>query len=300
MLALIEPRSAPALAMEDLARDHVREDRSSGPSTQLRNFLLVSLKAAWNSVHIAMRPQLKSLTFLVTALNEEENLAATIQTITTAVDHFDCDYEILIVDDGSTDNTAAIADQLAATNTRVRVIHNEQNLGLGGAYKRGVQHAAKDYVMWVCGDNAEIGDNLINIMSHVGQADIIVPVLTAGGERPWLRRVASRAFTMTVNTLFNLQVNYYNGSVIHRTDLIRQVDIRTNSFAYEAEALVKLLKQGYSYREVPYRSATYDGMFSNAMKPKNLLGVFKALAQLYLDMRRVENAKRSAPSIAGN
>src|SRR5205085_7412859 len=103
--------------------------------------------------------------------------AATIQTITTAVDHFDCDYEILIVDDGSTDNTAAIADQLAATNTRVRVIHNEQNLGLGGAYKRGVQHAAKDYVMWVCGDNAEIGDNLINIMSHIGQADIIVPVL---------------------------------------------------------------------------------------------------------------------------
>jgi len=247
-----------------------------------------------------MRQQLKSLTFLVTALNEEENLAGAIQTITTAVDHFDCDYEMLIVDDGSTDQTPAIADQLAATNPRVRVIHNERNLGLGGAYKRGVQHAAKEYVMWVCGDNAETCDNLVNIMSHVGQADIIVPVLTAGVERPFLRRVASRAFTMIVNALFNLRVKYYNGAVIHRTSLIRQVDIRTNSFAYEAEALVKLIKQGHSYREVPYCSATYDGMFSNAMKPKNLLGVFKALGQLYLDMRRVEGVKRSVPSIADN
>lgn len=233
-----------------------------------------------------MRPQLKSLTFLVTALNEEENLAPTIQTITRAVDHFDCDYEILIVDDGSTDRTPAIADELAAANPRVCVIHNERNLGLGGAYKRAVQHAGKEYVMWVCGDNAEICDNLVTIMSHVGQADIIVPVLMAGGERPWLRRVASRAFTRTVNALFDLKVNYYNGSVIHRTDLIRKVDIRTNSFAYEAEALVKLLKQGYTYTEVPYRSATYDGMFSNAMKPKNLIGVFKALGRLYLDMRQ--------------
>ena len=243
-----------------------------------------------------MRPQLKSLTFLVTALNEEENLAATIQTITTAVDHFVCDYEILIVDDGSTDQTPAIADQLAATNPRVRVIHNERNLGLGGAYKRGVQYAGKEYVMWVCGDNAETGDNLVNIMSHVGQADIIVPVLTAGVERPWLRRVASRAFTMVVNALFNLRVKYYNGCVIHRCDLIRQVDIRTNSFAYEAEALVKLLKQGYSYLEVPYRSATYDGMFSNAMKPKNLLKVLKALVVLYLDMRRSQRPQASAHS----
>jgi hypothetical protein len=89
---------------------------------------------------------------------------------------------------------------------------------------------------------------------------------------------------MLVNLLFGLKVNYYNGTVIHRTELIRTVDIKTNSFAYQAEALVKLLRRGHSYIEVPYASATYDGIFSHAMRPRNLIAVFKALAILFVDI----------------
>ena len=242
-----------------------------------------------------MAPPLQPLTFLVTALNEEDHLEDTVKTVSAAVRQFACDYEILLVNDGSTDNTGAIADRLAREDARVRVVHNERNLGLGGAYKRGVQHASKKYVMWVSGDNAETVDNLVNIISHVGEADIIVPVLVARGERPWLRRLTSRTFTLVVNALFNLNVRYYNGSVIHRTDLIRGVNIRTNSFAYQAESLVKLLKQGYSYVEVPYSSATYDGMFSYAMRPRNLVAVLKALIHLFKDVNSPSGAKQRAP-----
>jgi glycosyltransferase involved in cell wall biosynthesis len=208
-----------------------------------------------------------------------------VATIAAAAETFSCDYEILIVDDGSTDGTARIADDLAKRHPRVRAVHNEHNLGLGGAYKRGIQSASKEYVMWVSGDNAETADNLVNIISHVGEADIVVPVLVAPKTRPWLRRFTSRAFTFVVNSLFGLKVHYYNGSVVHRCNLIRQVDIRTNSFAYQAESLVKLLKRGYTYVEVPYTSATYDGVFSHAMRPKNLIAVFKALVVLYMDIR---------------
>jgi glycosyltransferase involved in cell wall biosynthesis len=239
-----------------------------------------------------MRAELRPLTFLVTALNEEEHIEETVATIVAAVETFSCDYEILLVDDGSTDGTARIADALATRRPRVRVVHNERNLGLGGAYKRGIHHASKEYVMWVSGDNAETADNLINIISHVGEADIVVPVLVAPKTRPWLRRLTSRAFTFVVNSLFGLKVHYYNGSVVHRCDLIRQVDIRTNSFAYQAESLVKLLKQGYSYVEVPYTSATYDGVFSHAMRPKNLLAVFKALIDLNFDLRKARRIKQ--------
>jgi glycosyltransferase involved in cell wall biosynthesis len=232
-----------------------------------------------------MSPKIKPLTFLVTALNEEEHIEGTAKTITGAVSNFDCDYEILLVDDGSTDKTPEIMDRMAGENPRVKVLHNEHNLGLGGAYKRGVQYASREYVMWVSGDNAEIVGNMRNIIAHVGEADIVVPVLKATKARPWLRRFTSRAFTLIVNFLFGLKVNYYNGTVIHRTDLIRTVDIKTNSFAYQAEALVKLLRQGHSYVEIPYTSATYDGIFSYAMRPKNLIAVFKALGVLFIDVR---------------
>ena len=232
-----------------------------------------------------MLSDLKPITFLVPALNEEGKIEGTVTTITTAINHFSCDYEILLVNDGSTDATPQIMDRLARENQRVRVIHNEKNLGLGGAYKRGVQHAQKEYVMWISGDNAETMENIVNIISHVGQADIIIPVLKACKMRPLLRRMTSRLFTMTVNFLFSLKVNYYNGSVIHRTALVKKIEIHTNSFAYQAEALVKLLRQGYSYVEVPYSSATYDGLFSYAMRPKNLAAVFKALGFLFVELR---------------
>lgn len=232
-----------------------------------------------------MLSYLKSITFLVPALNEEEKIEDTVTTITNAINHFSCDYEILLVNDGSTDATPQIMDRLAQENQRVRVLHNQKNLGLGGAYKRGIQHVQKEYVMWISGDNAETIENIVNIISHVGQADIIIPVLKAGKNRPLLRRMTSRCFTIIVNSLFSLKINYYNGSVIHRTALVKKIKIHTNSFAYQAEALVKLLRQGCSYVEVSYSSATYDGLFSYAMKPKNLAAVFKALGSLFIELK---------------
>jgi hypothetical protein len=138
--------------------------------------------------------------------------------------------------------------------------------------------------MWICGDNSETVEHIVNIATHVGEADIVLPVLLAGRHRPLLRRAMSKAFTMCVNLLFGLRVRYYNGTVIHKTALVTQVPIRTNSFAYQAEALVKMLRAKCSYVEVPYSSRTYDGLFSNATKPRNLLAVMTALYHLFVDI----------------
>lgn len=227
----------------------------------------------------------RSITFLVTALNEEEHIGPTVETIVAAAGCLGCDYEILLVNDGSTDATPQIIDRLAAAHPQVRAIHNTRNLGLGGAYKHAIGFATKEHVMWVCGDNSETVEHIVNIASHVGEADIVIPVLHAGRERPLLRRATSKVFTKVVNTIFGLSIGYYNGTVIHRTALITQVPIHTNSFAYQSEALVKMLRAGCSYVEVPYASRTYDGMFSNAMKPKNLVAVMKALFDMFVDIR---------------
>src|SRR5207244_1967894 len=102
-------------------------------------------------------------------------------------------------------------------DSHVRVVHNPQNLGLGGAYRRGLQHARMQHVMWISGDNAETSDNIENITAHAGEAEIIIPVLVDQTGRPWLRRWTSRSFTFVVNTLFGLDVRYYNGAVLHQT-----------------------------------------------------------------------------------
>ena len=231
------------------------------------------------------QPAGAEVSFVVTALNEEAHVAATVATIRAAAAGLLKDHEILLVDDGSTDRTGAVMEGLAAADPRLHVIRNPRNLGLGGAYKRGMAAARKDYVMWVSGDNAETAENLRNILRHVGRADIVIPVLVDQRSRPWFRRFTSRLYVRLVNILFGLRIRYYNGAVVHRRELIQGVEITTDSFAYQTEALVRLLRAGHSYLEVPYTSATYSGVFSYAMRPKNVLRVCETLLRLFFWVR---------------
>lgn len=224
---------------------------------------------------------LPAISFVVTALNEEEHVEGTVRTIRAAAAGLVGEHEIILVDDGSTDGTAAVMERLAAADPRIRVIRNPRNLGLGGAYKVGMRAARMDYVMWVSGDDAEIPENMRGILREVGKADIVIPYLVNQRNRPLFRRFTSQLFVGTVNLLFGLRVRYYNGAVVHRRALIQQVEIRTDSFAYEAEALVKLLRAGRSYVEVGYESATYAGVFSHATRPKNLALVIGTVLRLF-------------------
>ena len=221
----------------------------------------------------------------MSALNEEDKIEDTVRTIITAAGNRFTSYEILLVNDGSTDSTGTIMDRLAKENPRIRVLHNENNLGLGGSYRRAIGHASMDHVMWVSGDNAETADNLVNIISHLGEADIVIPVLLDQTNRPKFRQLTSRTFTRLVNLIFHLRIRYYNGAVLHRTALVRSIRIQTDSFAYQTEILVKLVRRGHTYVEIPYRSASYDGIFSYALRPKNLLGVFTAISRLFVQER---------------
>jgi glycosyltransferase involved in cell wall biosynthesis len=238
-----------------------------------------------NNVHTEAHEP-KSVCFLITAFNEEEHLAASVETVRSVGEALCLNYQIVIVNDGSTDATGRVASRLAGCYPQIVLVNNERNLGLGGAYKEGLKAVNRDYVMWITGDNSETKDNIERILCKVGEADIVVPVLIQDRKRPWFRRVASNCFTFIVNTLFGFKLGYYNGTVVHKTALITSVDLQTSSFAYQAEALVKLMSRGHTYTEVEYRSARYDGMFSNAMRPKNLIGVMQALCRLKRDVLR--------------
>jgi glycosyltransferase involved in cell wall biosynthesis len=225
----------------------------------------------------------RTVSFIVTALNEAENIEASAETIKHATEGLVDAYEVILVDDGSTDGTGAVMDRMAGADGHLKVVHNRRNLGLGGAYKQGLAAASMEYVMWVSGDNAETILHLRNVLGRLGQADIIVPYLATQKGRPLFRRLTSRTFVLVVNLLFHQRIRYYNGSVVHRTRLVRGIEIGTNSFAYQAEAQIRLLRAGHSYVEVGYTSASYSGVFSHALKPRNLWGVLAALTKLFVD-----------------
>ena len=217
--------------------------------------------------------------FVVPCFNEEENVAATVGSVRDAMgarDH----YEIVLVNDASTDHTLERMQALAAADRHIRVFDNPVNLGFGGSYKRGARAATATYVMMLPGDDGFPAQSIAEIVSHAGEADIIIPIVTNPGARSALRAFASRGFTSLLNWMFWLNVGYYNGAVLQRNHLLRGIEIRTNSFAYQAEALVKLIARGATYTHCYVRIQDRAAGRSSALSLKNQVAVWKTIVHL--------------------
>jgi glycosyltransferase involved in cell wall biosynthesis len=221
--------------------------------------------------------------FVIPCFNEEDNVAATVSSVREAMGTRD-EYEIVLVNDASTDHTLERMQALAAADPRIRVLDNPVNLGFGGSYKRGAKAAIATYVMMLPGDDGFPGQSIAEIISHAGEADIIIPIVTNPSARSRFRAFASRGFTTLLNWTFWLNVGYYNGAVLQRNDLLRAIEIRTNSFAYQAEALVKLIARGATYTHCHVRIQDRAVGRSSALRLKNQIAVWKTLLHLLAEV----------------
>jgi glycosyltransferase involved in cell wall biosynthesis len=221
--------------------------------------------------------------FVIPCFNEEDNVGSTVASVREGMGGRD-DYEIILVNDASTDHTLERMQALAAADPRIRVLDNPVNLGFGGSYKRGAKAATTTYVMMLPGDDGFPGQSIAEILSHAGEADIIIPIVTNPGARSWFRAFASNGFTTLLNWMFWLNVGYYNGAVLQRNDLLRAVEIRTNSFAYQAEALVKLIARGATYTHCYVRIQDRAAGRSSALHLKNQMAVWKTILHLLAEV----------------
>lgn len=222
----------------------------------------------------------RSTSFLVAAMNEEALIATVVDQIEKVATAHCSDYELILIDDGSVDATGQIMDGLAAQDPRLRVLHNESNLGLGASYRRGVQEARCEYVMLLCGDGGLPADSLPAILQRVGDADIVIPFMTnLKAIKTPTRFYLSKTYTGLLNLFAGLKLQYYNGLAVHRVDAVRKLDIKTDRFGFQGEILIKLIRQGHSYVEVGVKGAEKANR-SSALHPRNLLNMVKTLRVL--------------------
>ena len=109
------------------------------------------------------------------AFNEVDNLEGAVADIVWAASEVLTDYEILIIDDGSTDGTGALADRLAPENPRIRAIHQPTNMGIAAAYERALREARLDYFSFLAADGEIARESVRDILGSVGRADIVAP-----------------------------------------------------------------------------------------------------------------------------
>ena len=221
-----------------------------------------------------------SVTLLILAYNEEENISATIQNCNSACKSMFDDYELVVCDDGSSDSTGRIADRLSKSNRHVSVFHNKRKMGVGYSIRKGIGLAKKDYFMWVPGDNEVKQESIKGMLRYTGDSDLVISYIENTSVRPLYRQIISKSFTNAMNILFFLDLRHFLGMTLCKTSLIKKLKLTTNSSCVMAEVILKLIKTGHSYKQVPIVMRRKK-MSANIFRLKNVAGLVKTVGKLF-------------------
>jgi len=242
----------------------------------------------------------RSLTVAVPALNEEQNIADTIDSIVTAASKVPAlEVEMLVVDDGSTDHTAEIVEDLARVHPNLRLLRNASNVGLGASIRRAISEARGEKFLFIPGDNDMPVSTLELLFANAYLAEVVMCYFHNDEIRGRVRFLVSNLFMLIYTTAFDLYVQYINGPAVYPVALLKALDLRSTRFSIVAEINVKLLRQGATFAEMPSNRQTgLHGSTSFSLKSlAETLGMFvRLLADVYwLERERYARRPRRVP-----
>jgi len=201
-------------------------------------------------------------------------------------------FEILIVDDASTDATGVIADELASADPRVRVVHHPENRKLGGALKTGFAEARSALVLYTDGDlPTDLHDSLPKAirLHRLYDADIVSAYRhdrTAEGPR---RAVYSFAYNALIRFGFGLRVRDVNFAFkLCRREVLDHVRLASDGSFIDAELLIKAHRLGYHIIQfgVDYFPRTRG--ISTLSSGSTILKIVRELGTMFLDLKDIE------------
>ncbi|GCA75619.1 bifunctional apolipoprotein N-acyltransferase/polyprenol monophosphomannose synthase [Microcystis aeruginosa NIES-2520] len=200
----------------------------------------------------------KTLSIIVPAYNEEDCIESTTQLISERLERDKIDYEILVVNDNSKDNTEAVLRKINQENPRIRYINNYYPNGFGFAVRCGLENFSGDAVAVVMADNSDSPDNMVDYYYKLqeGYDCVFGSRFIKGGkviDYPRHKLFINRLANLFIQVLFGLKFNdTTNAFKIYRKDVIEGISpLLSHHFNLTVEMPLKAIVRGYSYTTIP-------------------------------------------------
>jgi glycosyltransferase involved in cell wall biosynthesis len=194
----------------------------------------------------------KSLSVVVPMYNEEENAAQAVLSLQKVLADLLDDFEIIIVESGSTDRTAEIADGLENEQPDVRVIHQISKEGLGSAIRLGMANARKDFVLYIDGDEPFDVAEIATVLPHLEENRIVIGY-RIGERENFKRKLFSSVYNWIVQFTLGLGVRDVNFSMkaLDRI-LLRKLDLRADGVFFDAELIAEVIRTNTEIHEIGF------------------------------------------------
>jgi glycosyltransferase involved in cell wall biosynthesis len=194
---------------------------------------------------------MNSLSIVLPAYNEEENVASAVEQVSQAAQQLGVDYEIILVNDGSTDRTGEIARELEQRIPNFRLVEHYPNRGYGGALKAGFTAATKDLIAFTPADKQFVFDEITRFLKEIGQADI-VSGYRADRQDPLMRKFNALGWNTVVRLLFGYLCRDIDcGFKLFRREVLDHVTVVSDGAMIDTEFLAGAKARGFRIVEVP-------------------------------------------------
>ncbi len=202
-----------------------------------------------------------SVSIVIPAHNEEKNIPPLIKSISSIFSKSKYRYEIIIVNDNSTDNTGRIAEQFASSLKQVRVVHRKNSPGFGKALKDGFNAAKNDVIVPMMGDACDDPNNALKMVKELekGSFDFVVGTRFSKGGfvkgMSGLKFLASNSFTYFSQLLGLKMTDTSNAFKVYKKEVLQAVNPKSDGFEILAEIPITAHYLGFKYTEIPVRWA---------------------------------------------
>jgi putative flippase GtrA len=238
-----------------------------------------------------------SLSVILPAHNEEAIIAQTVHTIISILTPWVQDFEVIVVNDGSKDNTGAIVEEIAANDHHVCLINHTVNQGYGAALVSGFTAVTKDLAFFTDSDGQFDICDLERFFPLIEQYDAVLGY-RQNRQDTWIRKLNAWGWKMLVSFIFHIQVQDVDCAFkLYRADFFRRCELETRGAMINTEILYKLKLLGYTYTQV---GVNHYPRTSGQATGAKLSVILRAFRELFTYAHKWHQEERLAKKVANS
>ena len=227
------------------------------------------------------------LSIVMPAYNEEENILKAIDHATEVAERLFADHEIIVVDDGCTDDTARLVQERSDVDSRVRLLRHDYNRGYGEALRTGFKAAKLDLLFFTDSDNQFVLEELEYFIPWIERVDVVAGY-RANRQDTFMRHLNARAWNYLVRVLFYVPVRDIDCAFkLFRREIFDSIDLSAVGAILNTELMVKIGRAGFGVVEIP---VTHLPRTAGKARGASPAVIAKAFAELFLMYTRLKAA----------
>jgi len=219
-----------------------------------------------------------SISVFFPCYNEAENIERVVHQSIEVLNASSMDYEIIIVNDGSADRTAEIADELAQKNQNVRIVHHQTNQGYGAALQSGFRAAAKEWVFYTDGDGQFDISEMPELFDLAENNDIIT-CYRIDRQDSWVRKLNARAWGKLVNLMFKMKIRDIDCAFkLYRREIFERIEMHSKGALIDTEILARAQRAGF---RIAQRGVHHYPRVAGEQTGANIKVILRAFGELW-------------------